>query len=51
MNKKENIFRTLARWFVRWIFGLKYEEKWFGLKKEEEKEISKEEQSADDVVN
>ena len=39
MNKKENIFRTLARWFVRWIFGLKYEEKWFGLKKEEEKEI------------
>lgn len=38
MNK-ENIFRTLARWFVRWIFGLKYEEKWFGLKKEEEKEI------------
>ncbi len=39
MNKKENIFRTLARWFVRWIFGLKYEEKWFGLKKEQEKEI------------
>lgn len=39
MNKKESIFRTLARWFVRWIFGLKYEEKWFGLKKEQEKEI------------
>ncbi|MCR4885021.1 MAG: ABC transporter permease subunit [Clostridiales bacterium] len=39
MKHKENVFRTLARWFVRWIFGLKYEEKWFGLKKEEPKEI------------
>ena len=32
MDKKENIFRKLARWLVRWIFGLKYEEKWFGVK-------------------
>lgn len=40
MKKKENVFRTLARWFVRWIFGLKYEEKWFGTQeKEEPKEI------------
>ena len=37
--KKENIFRILARWLVRWIFGLKFEEKWFGTKpKEEEQE-------------
>ena len=29
-NKKhENIFRKLARWFVRVFMGLKYEEKWF----------------------
>lgn len=40
MKKKENVFRILARWFVRWIFGLKYEEKWFGKKEEQgEKEI------------
>ena len=40
MKKKENMFRILARWFVRWIFGLKYEEKWFGKKEEQgEKEI------------
>ena len=32
MDQKENIFRKLARWLVRWIFGLKYEEKWFGVK-------------------
>ncbi len=38
-KKRENVFRTLARWLVRWIFGLKYEEKWFGIKKEEPKEI------------
>ncbi len=39
MKKKENIFRILARWLVRWIFGLKFEEKWFGTKpKEEEQE-------------
>ena len=31
-KKKENIFRTLARWFVRFFFGLKFEEKWFGVK-------------------
>ena len=30
-QKKENVFRKLARWFVRWIFGVKYEEKWFGI--------------------
>ena len=43
MKKKENIFRILARWFVRWIFGLKYEEKWFGSreKKTEENENDK----------
>ena len=34
-KKKENVFRILARWLVRWIFGLKYEEKWFHLDKEE----------------
>ena len=34
-KKKENVFRILARWLVRWIFGLKYEEKWFKLEKEE----------------
>ena len=40
MKKKENVFRILARWFVRWIFGLKYEEKWFGKKEGQgEKEI------------
>ena len=39
-KKRENIFRKLARWLVRWIFGLSYEEKWFGKKKETaEKEI------------
>lgn len=38
MKKKENIFRILARWLVRWIFGLKYEEKWFGAKTKEEKQ-------------
>ncbi|MER1992585.1 MAG: ABC transporter permease subunit [Eubacteriales bacterium] len=38
MKKKENIFRILARWLVRWIFGLKYEEKWFGAKAKEEKQ-------------
>ena len=31
-KKRENVFRTLARWLVRWILGLKYEEKWFGTK-------------------
>ena len=34
-KKKENVFRILARWLVRWIFGLKYEEKWFKLEKQE----------------
>jgi peptide/nickel transport system permease protein len=40
-KKKENVFRILARWLVRWIFGLKYEEKWFKLeqKEPEQKEI------------
>ena len=39
-KKKENIFRKLARWFVRFFFGLKYEEKWFGVKNmPEQKEI------------
>ena len=28
-KKKENVFRTLARWFVRLVMGVKYEEKWF----------------------
>ena len=31
-KKKENVFRKLARWFVRWIFGVKFEEKWFGIR-------------------
>ncbi len=35
MKKKENVFRILARWFVRWILGPKYEEKWF-LSKDKE---------------
>ena len=26
------MFRKLARWFVRWIFGVKFEEKWFGIR-------------------
>ena len=39
-QKKENVFRKLARWFVRWIFGVKYEEKWFGItNKVSDKEI------------
>lgn len=38
-NKKENIFRKLLRWFVRGFFGLKYEEKWFGKRHKEQKEI------------
>ncbi len=39
-KKRENVFRKLARWFVRWIFGVKYEEKWFHLeRKAEEKEV------------
>ncbi|MCR4616701.1 MAG: ABC transporter permease subunit [Lachnospiraceae bacterium] len=28
-RKSENIFRKLARWFVRFFMGIKYEEKWF----------------------
>ena len=35
-KKKENVFRTLARWFVRWFFGLKFEEKWFGKREQDE---------------
>ena len=38
-KKKENIFRKLLRWFVRAFFGLRYEEKWFGKKQKEQKEI------------
>lgn len=38
-KKKENIFHKLLRWFVRTIFGLKYEEKWFGKKDAEQKAI------------
>ena len=38
-KKKENIFRKLLRWFVRGFFGLKYEEKWFGKREKEQKEI------------
>jgi len=38
-KKKENIFRKLARWTVRGLLGLKYEEKWFGKREHEEKEI------------
>ena len=34
-RKKENVFRTLARWFVRWFMGAKYEEKWFKKNEEE----------------
>ena len=38
-KKKENIFRKLLRWFVRAFFGLRYEEKWFGKKQKEQKEV------------
>ncbi len=38
-KKKENLFRKLARWLVRGILGVKYEEKWFGTKKTVEREI------------
>ena len=38
-KKKENIFRKLARWTVRGLLGLKFEEKWFGKQEKEEKEI------------
>ena len=39
-KKRENVFRILARWFVRWFFGPKFEEKWFHVEKTtEEKEI------------
>lgn len=38
-KQKENIFRKLLRWFVRAFFGLRYEEKWFGKKQKEEKEV------------
>ncbi len=31
-EKKENIFRKIARWLVRGLLGLKFEEKWFGIK-------------------
>ena len=37
-KKKENVFRILARWFVRWIFGLKYEQKWFGKDQQKKSE-------------
>ena len=39
-KKKENIFRKLARWFVRGCFGLKFEEKWFGKREQGKKEIT-----------
>ena len=35
--KKENVFRKLGRWFVRWFMGPKYEEK---MRAKEEKEKS-----------
>lgn len=38
-KKRENIFRKLARWTVRGLLGLKFEEKWFGTKQVENKEI------------
>ena len=38
-KQKENIFRKLLRWFVRAFFGLRYEEKWFGKKQREQKEV------------
>ena len=39
-KKKENIFRKLLRWTVRGLMGQKYEEKWFGKKEKEQKEIA-----------
>jgi len=35
-KKKENIFRKLARWLTRGLFGLQYEEKWFHTKQDNE---------------
>ena len=48
MKKKENVFHMLARWFVRWFFGPKYEEKWFGIGQKEEAPKNEEEKQPDD---
>ncbi len=47
-NKKENPFRVLARWFVRWFMGQKYEEKWFLNKDKENEESEAKENIPDD---
>ena len=47
-NKKENPFRVLARWFVRWFMGQKYEEKWFLNKDKEKEETEAKENVPDD---
>ena len=38
-KKRENIFRKLARWTVRGLLGMRFEEKWFGKQEKEQKEI------------
>ncbi|MCR5477167.1 MAG: ABC transporter permease subunit [Lachnospiraceae bacterium] len=40
-RKSENLFRKLARWFVRVFMGLKYEEKWFPRNASAEEEDKK----------
>lgn len=40
-KKRENIFRKLARWFVRGFMGAKYEDKWFGSKQADGADNSK----------
>ncbi len=48
-RKKENVFRTLARWFVRWFMGAKYEQKWF--LKDENKDESGQPDDSDLIIS
>lgn len=48
-KNKENVFRTLARWFVRWFMGAKYEQKWFF--KDEEKDESGQPDDSDLIIS
>ena len=48
MKKKENVFHILARWFVRWFLGPKYEEKWFVQKENNEVPENEENKAPDD---
>ncbi len=46
VNKKENVFRIIGRWFTRCFLGTKYEEKWF--LKNDSKETNENSQTPDD---